>query len=290
MAIQEIKHVQKTKRKRAVRKFTMPTLDSKDTYEKEQVTIKYLETSKFDYGSKTTRDKVVKHLQHARKLIAAARKSHESIMTSYKSLSDKLAVSKDLKGLRETFKIDPYYKKTLEHHLKFDLKDETEVVDVYYKDLLDIGKAIVLISDGLSGHVVLSDIAEKYRDPKRYMNPQTKQPFLENWKDTEGYVVRKNVGTSTEERKSIHIRFSSVAASQSRTKTAQIILHEAAHKFAGARDEGYASATAYNTLNVNQSLRNADSISFYIVSVAEKEFIDADYLAKNAFESDCHIM
>jgi hypothetical protein len=273
--------------KKLIKEFTM-TLDEKEEYEKEKVTIKYRGESIDKYCNKITREKIVKHLQHARKLLTSAMKSHDKIVIDYKSLVDRS--SKDLEGLRKTFRIDPDYKKTLEHHLKFDLKDERDVLDVYYDDLLEIGKAITLISDGLSGHVVLSDIAENYRAPKKYLNLKTKQEDWEKWQYTEGYVARKNAGTAAEVRKSIHIRFSSVAGSQSKTKTAQIILHEAAHKFAKARDEGYANTTAYNTLDVNKSMRNADSISFYVVSLAMKAFIDADYIAKHTFESDCHVM
>ena len=113
--------------------------------------------------------------------------------------------------IRKNLTIDPYYKKTLQYHLKMPLeKDEMDLVLMYADDLLDMDKKIALISDGLNGDLVLSDVAEVYRQPAVYYSQKTGDPYLKTWENSGGYVVTKNAGTPNKERKSIHIRFSSI--------------------------------------------------------------------------------
>lgn len=270
----------------------MPTLDTKERFEKDRVTLKYLEKSTYDYCNKDTRDRVVRHLNYTRQMVCNVRKLHALLAINYKTLEkEKLDAIRAKLTTDPRYKIEAYYKKTLEYHLKMPLNEVTDLVVMYADDLVELDKKIAFISDGLNGDLVLSDVAEAYRKPAIYYAKKTGDPYLKTWEDTGGYVVTKHPGTPNEERKSIHIRFSGIKNGQNKVKTAQIILHEAAHKFAAARDEGYAHDTVYKTLDVNKSLRNADSISFYILSLALKKCIDSDDLSKDyAPKSDCHMM
>ena len=61
----------------------MATLDTKEAYEKDKVTLKYLDKSKYDYCNKDTRDRVVRHLNCTRQLVLSVRKLHTPLALNY---------------------------------------------------------------------------------------------------------------------------------------------------------------------------------------------------------------
>jgi hypothetical protein len=167
----------------------------------------------------------------------------------------------------------------LRYHLKIDFTDAGDLAAKHYDKLVSIGKTIDIISSSLKGEIVLSDLAESYRKPMIYFDNQTGTQKTEDWKNTYGYVLTKHPGTPQKVKKSIHIRFSRVENGH-KVKTAQHIIHEASHKFADTRDEAYGFEPGYANLDVVKSTRNADSIAYYIVCLAQQEFIDYDSLSK----------
>lgn len=64
----------------------------------------------------------------------------------------------------------------------------------------------------------------------------------------------------------IHVRFSTLADTDA---TADTIVHEATHKFAFTDDKAYRNESAYDRLDVDRAVKNADSYAAFVEKVAK---------------------
>jgi hypothetical protein len=81
-----------------------------------------------------------------------------------------------------------------------------------------------------------------------------------------GYVASYRKGTKVERRGAIHLDFERVSAAKIGV-AADILIHEAAHKFIAAEDKAYEHDDAkWQVLTSETALKNADSISKFVMS------------------------
>jgi hypothetical protein len=81
-----------------------------------------------------------------------------------------------------------------------------------------------------------------------------------------GYVVSYRKGTTVERRGAIHLDFERVSAAKIDV-AADILIHEAAHKFIAAEDTAYEhDDSKWQLLTSETAIKNADSISKFVMS------------------------
>jgi hypothetical protein len=114
-----------------------------------------------------------------------------------------------------------------------------------------------------------------------WMVPDVQTVKLEGWNMTGGkdHFDREEL---IQVAKSIHVHFGWV---EDHVKTAgkrwaatigRVLLHEAAHKFAGARDFKYAFEPGYGAVSKINSVNNADSLALFVISVKEGLLVKGD--------------
>jgi hypothetical protein len=139
-------------------------------------------------------------------------------------------------------------------HFHINLPDVTQANAAQWQSLFTYLKQVyTLILQGIGGTLTIVDVDNSSKD------------------DTNGSVSLRNArlldpanadGLRIADRGRIHINFV-WALTRTHQRVARTIIHEASHKFVGARDHAYKYNPAYASLTLEEAKTNADSIACF---------------------------
>ncbi|WP_213806949.1 hypothetical protein [Granulicella sp. dw_53] len=180
-------------------------------------------------------------------------------------------------GNRPPFDLQPIFRRILESHFHFPpiTRGSTET----WKHALDVILwNFGLISTGLNGPITISDAYKMFLSEEH----ESRLPVDANGRRLlpRGFTIAKpdhinnRFVPAPHLFDSIHVDFDLLKPPKfDKWSMANIIIHEAGHKFCGMEDLAYRNNPAYQNLTANNALFNNDSYSFTALSVYRRQCI-----------------